>query len=93
MEEEIASRTELQRLLTKATNDVALWKHKCESSEGAARAEELEEIKRKFNAKITDLESQLEAAQSKVSSLEKVKNRLQGELEDLSVEVERVRSF
>jgi peptidoglycan hydrolase CwlO-like protein len=69
---------------------VALWRHKCESGEGGVRSEELEEMKRKFNVKITELEAQLEAAQSKVSSLEKLKNRLQGELDDLTVEVERV---
>jgi TolA-binding protein len=76
--------------LTKANNEVALWRHKCESGEGGVRSEELEEMKRKFNVKITELEAQLDAAQSKASSLEKVKNRLQGELDDLTVEVERV---
>jgi len=90
MEEEMVSRTELQRLLTKANNDLAMWKHKCETGAAALRADEVDEIKRKFNTKINELEAQLEAAQSKVSGLEKVKNRLQGELEDLTVEVERV---
>ena len=61
-----------------------------ESGEGGVRSEEMEELKRKYNSKIQDLESQLEAALAKASSLEKARNRLQGELEDLSVEVERV---
>lgn len=55
------------------------------------RSEEMEELKRKMNAKIMELETALEAAQTKATSMEKVKNRLQGELEDLTIEVERVR--
>lgn len=78
-------------MLTKANSEAAMWKHKCESGEGGVRSEEMEELKRKFNAKIVELESQLEASQSKASSLEKVKSRLQGELDDLTVEVERVK--
>lgn len=92
MEEELEARADLQRLLTKANNEAALWRQKCESGEGGVRSEEMEELKRKLNAKIQELESQLEAAHSKASSLEKVKVRLQGELEDLMVEVERVRN-
>ena len=91
LEEEQEGRSDLQRLLTKANNEMAAWRHKAESGEGAVRSEEMEELKRKMNAKVVELEAQLEAAQSKASSMEKVKNRLQGELEDLSVEVERVR--
>jgi len=77
-------------MLTKANNEMAVWRHKAESGEGGVRSEEMEELKRKMNAKVTELEAQLEAAQSKASSMEKVKNRLQGELEDLTIEVERV---
>ena len=55
------------------------------------RSEEMEDLKRKMNAKLQDLEEQLEAAQSRASQLEKTKTRLQGELEDTMVEVDRVR--
>merc|ERR1711931_112181 len=40
-----------------------------------------------------DLESQLEAALSKVSQLEKAKNRLTGELEDVVIEMERAQAI
>jgi len=93
LEEEQEGRSDLQRMLTKANNEMAVWRHKCESGEGGVRSEEMEELKRKMNAKIMELEAQLEASQSKASSMEKAKNRLQGELEDLSIEVERVREF
>lgn len=90
MEEEQANRDELQRLLAKANNEAAMWRHKFESGEGGVRPEEVDELKRKFNARIAELEAQLEAALAKASSLEKVKNRLQGEMDDLMVEVDKV---
>jgi len=90
LEEEQEGRSDLQRMLTKANNEMAVWRHKAESGEGGVRSEEMDELKRKMNAKIMELEAQLEAAQSKASNMEKVKNRLQGELEDLTIEVERV---
>ena len=93
LEEEQEGRSDLQRMLTKANNEMAVWRHKCESGEGGVRSEEMEELKRKMNAKIMELEAALEAAQAKASSMEKVKNRLQGELEDLTIEVERVRKI
>jgi len=89
-EEEQEGRADLQRLLAKANSEIAVWRHKCESGEGGVRSEEMEELKRRMNAKINELEAQLEASQSKASILEKAKSRLAGELEDLSIEVERV---
>jgi chromosome segregation ATPase len=75
LEEEQEGRADLQRLLTKANNEIQVWRHKLESGEGGVRSEELEDLKRKMNAKLAETESQLEAAQSKASSLEKAKNR------------------
>lgn len=89
-DEEQEGHADLQRLLAKANSEIAVWRHKCESGEGGVRSEEMEELKRKMNTKITELEAHLEASQAKASSLEKAKNRLQGELEDLNIEVERV---
>lgn len=91
MEEEQAARGDMQRLLTKANNEVAVWKQKCENGEGGVRSEELDELKRKLNAKLMETEAALEAAQAKASSLDKANHRLKGELEDLTIEVERVR--
>ena len=67
-----------------------MWRHKCESGEGGVRSEEMDEMKRKMNAKLQEAESQMEAALAKVSSLEKAKMKLAGELEDVVIEVERV---
>jgi chromosome segregation ATPase len=54
-----------------------------------ARAEELEEAKRKLASKLSEAEEQVEAALTKCNALEKVKSSLQGEVEDLMVDVER----
>jgi len=88
LEEEQDGRSDLQRQLSKANSEVQQWRSKFES-EGTARAEELEENKRKLQAKLSDAEQAAEAAMLKVAALEKAKSRLQGELEDLMIDVER----
>jgi len=80
----------MQRLVQKANGKAAMWRQKCKSGEGGVRSEELDEMKKKFTAKVMDAESQLEAALSKAASLDKANHRLRAEMEDLSVEVERV---
>ena len=90
MEEEQSGRADLQRLVQKANSEAALWRQKCESGEGGVRSEEMEEMKKKFTARLLETESQLEAALSKAASMDKANHRLRGELEDLSIEVERV---
>ena len=90
LEEEQEGRSDVQRQLSKAQAEIQEWRRKFESGEGGVRSEELDDLKRKMNAKLAEAESQLEAALSKVSQLEKVKHRLNGEMEDLMIEVERV---
>ena len=89
LEEEQDGKSDLQRQLSKANSEAQQWRSKFEG-EGAARAEELEESKRKLQNKLTEAEQAAEAALAKVAGLEKAKARLQGELEDLMVDVERV---
>jgi myosin heavy subunit len=93
IEEEQEGRADLQRLLTKANGEIQIWRQKFESGEGGVRSEEMDELKRKMNAKLQEVEGQLEAALSKAGSLDKAKNRLQGEIEDLMIEVERSQSI
>ena len=93
VEEEQIGRADMQRLVQKANSEAAMWRQKCESGEGGVRSEELDELKKKFTAKLMETESQLEAALSKAASLDKANHRLRAEMEDLSVEVERVSSI
>ena len=92
LEEESEGRSDLQRQLSKANNEVQQWRTKFEQ-EGTARADELEESRRKLQAKFADAEQTAEAALLKVAALEKAKSRLTGELEDLMIDVERVSFF
>ena len=81
---------EAQRQLTKLQSELASQQQKFESQAVGTLAQETEDLKRKTNAKIQDITSQLEASQSKALGLEKAKNRLQSEMEDLTAEMEQV---
>ena len=92
LDEEQERRADLQRQLTKANNEGAIWRQKFESGEGGIRPEELDDLKKKLGARIQDGEAQLEAALAKAIGLEKAKNRSQMEIEALMAEVEKVSS-
>lgn len=68
LEEEQEARSDLQRQLSRANAEAQEWRSKYES-EGLARAEELEDAKRKLQAKLADAEQDAEAANIKVRCL------------------------
>lgn len=88
VEEEAEGKADLQRQLSKANAEAQLWRTKYES-EGIARAEELEEAKRKLQARLAEAEETIESLNQKVIALEKTKQRLSTEVEDLQIEVDR----
>lgn len=88
LEEEQEAKADLQRQLSKVNAELQMWKAKYES-EGLARLEELEESRRKLQAKLQEADENIEQTNAKCSALEKTKCRLQGEIEDMSIEVER----
>ncbi|XP_051154577.1 myosin heavy chain, muscle isoform X23 [Leptopilina boulardi] len=88
VEEEAEGKADLQRQLSKANAEAQLWRTKYES-EGVARAEELEEAKRKLQARLAEAEETIESLNQKVIALEKTKQRLATEVEDLQLEVDR----
>ena len=90
VEEEERERSDLQRHLTKANNELAAMQSKLDGAMSGAATAEAEDIKRRLNAKIQEAVAAAEAAQSKASASEKAKVRLQGELEDVTVELEKV---
>ena len=89
LEEEQASRQELQNKFSRSNQEVQLLKSKFDS-EGASRVEELEDAKRKLAGRVQEMEESLAAAESKASSMEKVKNRMNEEVEDLLLDLEKV---
>ncbi|XP_075220629.1 myosin heavy chain isoform X32 [Lycorma delicatula] len=88
VEEEAEAKADIQRQLSKANAEAQLWRTKYES-EGVARAEELEEAKRKLQARLAEAEETIESLNQKVVALEKTKQRLSTEVEDLQLEVDR----
>ncbi|VDD85927.1 unnamed protein product [Enterobius vermicularis] len=92
LEEEIESKNNALRQLSKANTEIQQWQSKFEG-DGMLRADEIEEAKRKQNIKITDLQEALDAANQKIITLEKQKSRLMGDLDDAQVDVERANSY
>ncbi|XP_065558381.1 myosin heavy chain, muscle-like isoform X12 [Artemia franciscana] len=91
-EEEAEAKADLQRQLSKTNAELQMWRGKYES-EGVARAEELEDAKRKLQARLHEAEETIESLSGKVVALEKVKQHLSHELEDIHVEVDRANSL
>ena len=59
----------------------------------SARAEELEEQRRKLAVRLQEATEQLEVLNAKNISLEKIKLRLTGEIDEMHVEVERAQQL
>ncbi|XP_053564558.1 myosin-4-like [Bombina bombina] len=87
-DEEQETKADLQRMLSKANNEVSQWRTKYET-DAIQRTEELEEAKKKLAQRLQEAEEHVEALNAKCSSLEKTKQRLQMEVDDLMMEVER----
>lgn len=88
LEEESEARLDLERQLVKSQGDVQIFKSKYET-ECIARVEEVEELRRKYTARITEQEEHIEALLVKVNNLEKQKSRLQSEVEVLIIDLEK----
>jgi len=67
------------------------WRSKYET-EAAARAEEIEEIRRKYSCRIQEQEEQIETLIIKINNIEKQKSRLQSEVEVLIIDLEKANS-
>ncbi|XP_037817633.1 myosin heavy chain, muscle isoform X39 [Lucilia sericata] len=92
VEEEAEGKADLQRQLSKANAEAQIWRSKYES-DGVARSEELEEAKRKLQARLAEAEETIESLNQKCIGLEKTKQRLSTEVEDLQLEVDRANAI
>lgn len=88
LEEESEARLDLERQLVKSQGEVLLFKSKYEA-ECVARAEEVEELRRKYGARIAEQEEHIESLLVKINNLEKQKSRLQSEVEVLIIDLEK----
>ncbi|GAB0099798.1 Paramyosin, long form [Sergentomyia squamirostris] len=88
LEEESEARLDLERQLVKMTGEAQGWRAKYDA-EAAARAEEIEELRRKYTARIQEQEEHIESLLVKLNNLEKQKSRLQSEVEVLIIDLEK----
>uniref|UniRef100_A0A1L8E5E1 Paramyosin n=1 Tax=Nyssomyia neivai TaxID=330878 RepID=A0A1L8E5E1_9DIPT len=88
LEEESEARLDLERQLVKMTGEAQTWRAKYDA-EAAARAEEIEELRRKYTARIQEQEEHIESLLVKLNNLEKQKSRLQSEVEVLIIDLEK----
>lgn len=89
LEEESEARLDLERQVVRANGEATTWKSKYET-EANARAEEIEELRRKYTVRIQEQEEHIESIVVKLNNLEKQKSRLQSEVEILIIDLEKV---
>jgi len=89
LEEESSAKAAMQMKLSKAMAEAGKGGFGIEDSE---RVEELEDAKRKLNARVKEMEEALMAAETKAAGMEKVKNRMNEEVEDLLLDLERAQA-
>merc|ERR1712012_1084823 len=87
-DEEVSAKENLMRQLNKAQADSDMWRARFEK-DGIAKAEELEMVKLKMQARLSEAESTITQLNSKLSQLDKAKAKLQSELEAMSVQLDQ----
>lgn len=91
-DEECDLRTEIERRLSNESANAASYKSKWEQ-ECRARAEEIDELKKKMSIRITEFEETITLLQQKISSVEKQKQRLSQEIEVMILDLEKANNF
>lgn len=86
LEDSERQREDAERLLVNAQAELTSSQQKLEARMSSLTSQEVEDVKRKLNAKIQDTLVQLEAALTRAGSAEKAKCRLQTEMEDIIAE-------
>merc|ERR1712240_280661 len=80
LQEEVSSKENLARSLNKALGEADMLRVRYEK-EGVAKAEELEMVKLKMQARLSEAESTAEQLQAKLSQVEKTRAKLTADLE------------
>merc|ERR1712013_862621 len=91
LEEEASTKAAMQQKLSKPLADAASGKGGF-GIEDSERVEELEDAKKKLNARVKEMEEALMAVETKAAGMEKVKNRMNEEVEDLLLDLERAQA-
>ncbi|CAJ0600448.1 unnamed protein product [Cylicocyclus nassatus] len=87
IEDEVAGKAESTRQLQKAQTELDQWRTKFET-EGLIGADEFDEVKKRQNAKTSDLQDALDAAHARIVALENARSRLTAEADTNRLEAE-----
>merc|ERR1711956_207755 len=88
LDEEVGGRDEIIRQTTKAEGEAGAWRSKYES-DAVGKAEELEMVKMKLTARLTEAETAADNLNAKLVSIEKAKGKLHGEINEASVNLDQ----
>merc|ERR1719362_2794918 len=88
LDEEVGGRDEIIRQTTKAEGEAGAWRSKFES-DAVGKAEELEMVKMKLTARLTEAETAADNLNAKLASIEKAKGKLHGEITEASVNLDQ----
>merc|ERR1719400_1522024 len=88
LDEEVGGRDEIVRQTTKAEGEAGAWRSKFES-DAVGKAEELEMVKMKLTARLTEAETAADNLNAKLGSIEKAKGKLHGEITEASVNLDQ----
>merc|ERR1711892_447563 len=88
LDEEVGGRDEIIRQTTKAEGEAGAWRSKYES-DAVGKAEELEMVKMKLTARLTEAETAADNLNAKLASIEKAKGKLHGEINEASVNLDQ----
>merc|ERR1719273_960659 len=88
LDEEVGGRDEIIRQTTKAEGEAGAWRSKFES-DAVGKAEELEMVKMKLTARLTEAETAADNLNAKLGSIEKAKGKLHGEINEASVNLDQ----
>merc|ERR1719430_1346539 len=83
-EEEVVTKDNLARTLSKALGDSDMWRQKYEI-EGMAKAEELEMANLKLQARLSESQATIEQLNLKLQQLEKSKSKLAADSQEMAV--------
>ena len=88
LEEEIASREDVARQISKAEGEGSMWRCKYET-DAVAKSEELEMTKMKLQARFTESETTIENLNGKLVQIEHSKNKIQSEINEMTVNLDQ----
>jgi len=91
LEEEQAAKAAMAAKMAKAVAEAANSTGKL-GADDLAKIEELEDAKKKLNARVMEMEDALMAAETKAASMEKIKGRMAEEVDDLLLDLEKAQA-